>query len=63
MSQIPQVEIVIHNIRNVPLQDLEELHEATKLEIAKRQIKPLEYEVEALRQQIIDMKDFIERNI
>jgi hypothetical protein len=63
MSQIPQVEIVIHNIRNVPLQDLEELHEATKLEIVKRQIKPLEYEVEALRQQIIDMKDFIERNI
>jgi len=51
------------DLKRIPLIDLEELHESIRIEIINRQLRPMRYEVEALRKQIIDMKEFIERNI
>lgn len=52
-----------HDFKTYSLIDLEELHEAVRIEIINRQLRPYKYEVAALRNQVDELTRFVKNNI
>lgn len=52
-----------YSFRTFSLLELEEIQEAIRVEILKRELKPLQYEVAALRKRVEDLSQFVKDNI
>jgi hypothetical protein len=52
---------IYYFIKKAPLIELEEFAEALRTEIIKRHLKPVEYELQALRKQIVSMQNVMEK--
>jgi hypothetical protein len=53
---------LIYELRRYPVIELEELFEAVRLEIKRREIEPFKYEVAALRQKMSELEQHYENN-
>ena len=52
-----------YSFRTFSLLELEEIQEAIRVEILKRELKPLQYEVAALRKRVENLSQFVKDNI
>ena len=52
-----------YSFRTFSLLELEEIQEAIRVEILKRELKPLQYEVAALRKRVENLSEFVKDNI
>jgi len=50
---------LIYELRRYPIVELEEIFEAVRLEIKRRELEPFRYEVAALRQKISELEQAI----